>query len=253
MTRTGTGPRERTVWRARRQEGTSWPGSPGSMSCKPPPKAKPFFFVFLAATGSCFAPCPAPAQCGQTSHSMQPPGGAPPHRPRSKRRARHSGAGPDPRLRFLPRAASCHSPVTLCRSPTLRDSARHPAGPHSRAPPHRLPAPSSSLRRLPPAASVPVSVTGLVGMSLSWSSLPWHGDHTSAPHRGDEHRPGHAGTPPGFPHDAGSVPRSTVSGGRQAWSTAPLPLSPVNSRYYSNNFPCMIDFFCQVFYSPAPV
>lgn len=68
---------------------------------------------------------------------------------RSKRRARHSGAGPDPRLRFLPRAASCHSPVTLCRSPTLRDSARHPAGPHSRTPTPSscavfLPAPSSS-------------------------------------------------------------------------------------------------------------
>lgn len=30
----------------------------------------------------------------------------------------------------------------------------------SRAPPHRLPAPSSSLHRLPPAASVPVLVTG---------------------------------------------------------------------------------------------
>ncbi|XP_059719003.1 sulfiredoxin-1 [Haemorhous mexicanus] len=80
---------------------------------------------------------------------MQPPGGAPPHRPRSKRRSRHSGAGPDPRLRFLPRAASCHSPITLCRSPTLRDSARHPTGPHSRTPTPSscavfLPAPSSS-------------------------------------------------------------------------------------------------------------
>lgn len=125
---------ERTAWRARRQEGTSWPGSPGCMSCKPPTKAKPFSFVFLASTGSCFAPCPAPAQRGQTSHSMQPPGGAPPHRPRSKLRARHSGAGPDPRLRFLPRAASCHSPTTLCRSPTPGDSARRPAGPHSRTP-----------------------------------------------------------------------------------------------------------------------
>lgn len=57
---------------------------PGSAPCKPPPKAKPFFFVFLAATGSCSAPCPTLAWWGLTSHSMQPPGAAPPHRPRSK-------------------------------------------------------------------------------------------------------------------------------------------------------------------------
>lgn len=117
---------------------------PASLSQRQSPS-----FVFLAATGSCFAPCPAPAPWGRTSHSMQPPGGAPPHRLRSKRRARHSGAGPDPRLRFLPRAASCHSPITPSRSPTLRDSARHAAGPHSRTPTPSscavfLPAPSSS-------------------------------------------------------------------------------------------------------------
>lgn len=210
MTRTGTGPRERTVWRARRQEGTSWPGSPGSMSCKPPPKAKPFSFVFLAATGSCFAPCPAPAQWGQTSHSMQPPGGAPPHRPGAsaahgipERGPTHASAS------YLgPRAATAPSP---CAGP--QHFGTQPGTPRgrTRAPPHRLPAPSSSSHRLPPAASVPVLVTGLVGMSLSWSSLPWHGDHTCAPHRGDEHRPGQAGTAPGFPHHAGAVPRSTVS------------------------------------------
>lgn len=271
VTRTGTGPRERTMQQARRQEGWSWPSSPGSAPCKPPPKAKPFSFIFLAAAGSCSAPCPAPARWGQTSHSMQRPGGASPHRPRSKRRAHgipergptHASAS------YLgPRAAMAPSPRASPRH--LRGSARHPTGPHSRTPTLSscavfLPAPSSSCHL--GTHSLPARWHGhssrarcLPGTSLSRSLLPWHGAHAPGPSCRGRALPWPRRHPTS--EDAAvqvftamPVPfrGSTASLGQAGTERrASAPVYTVNSRYYSNNFPCMIDFFLPGFVLDSP-
>lgn len=153
-------------------------------------------------------------------------------------RTRHPGAGPDLRLCFLPRAASCRGPITPCRS--LTPSGFSPA-PHGAALayPHTV-----FLRRLPPCTVfLPpprcpccrcrgLRVRRLPGMSLSRASLQRHGGHAPAPHTGEEHRPGHAGTPPASTQQFRLSLRcrrlsaaALRPSARQAWSTAPLPLS----------------------------
>lgn len=113
----------------------------------------------------------------------------------------------------------------------------------TRVPPHRLPAPSSSLHRLPPAALVPVC-SQRAGMAAARRldasrGCPCHGPRCWGmvarhphPHAGKEHRPGHAGTPPARTPRfrlcpqcrclSAAAPRPLAG---QARSTAPLPLS----------------------------
>lgn len=64
--------------------------------------------------------------------------------PEQAPRARHPGAGPNPRLRFLPRATSCHGPITPCQSPTPSGFSPAPHG-AALAYPHTV-----FLRCLPP-------------------------------------------------------------------------------------------------------
>lgn len=179
-------------------------------------------------------------------------------------RAWHPGAGPDPRLRFLPRAASCHGPITPCRSLTPLGFSPAPRG-AALAYPHTV-----FLRRLPPCTvflpppRCPCChgrgsrARRLPGTSLSRSSLPWHGGHALAPHAGEEHRPHRHPTSEyaavqAFPVMPAPFRGSTASLGQAGMEHhASAPVYTVNSRYYSNNFPCMIDFFLPGFVLASP-
>lgn len=194
---------------------------------------------------------------------MQPPGAASPHRPRSKHHA----------CSAQERGPICASASYLGRElpwphhpmPVPDTFGVQPGTPwgRSRVPPHRLPAPSSSLCRLPPAASVLVLPRSQIAGSAyprdtPGTLLPRHGGHAPASHAGEEHRPGHAG-----PHQQGcslTFPvmlapfrSSTTSLGRAGTGHhASAPAYTVNSRYDSNNFTCMIDFFLPGFVLDSP-
>lgn len=214
----------------------SWPGKPGPCALQASPRGKALL-PLSSSLPQAPALLPAPQQWGQTSHSMQRPSGASPERAPC---VRHPGAGPDPRLRFLPRAASC--PITPCRSPVPSGSNPAPRG--ARVPPTPsscavfLPATSSSCRL---GAHLAHGLHAASGMSLSRSSLPCRphpaqGQSIAAAAQAARQRVAAVQASPAVP----ARPRASA------------PVSPVNSRYYSNNFPCMIDFFCQVLYSPTP-
>lgn len=249
VTRTGTGPESGPCGRHRGRRAQAGPAARALCPASLPRRQSPS--PSSSSLPQAPAPLPAPCQPGGDRPALLC--NLPAEHPQSER---HPGAGPDPRLRFLPRATSCHGPITPCQS--LTPSGFSPA-PHGAALayPHSLPAPSSSLHRLPPAASVPTSprLVGSTpaGLPPSRPPLPWHGCHMPAARAGEEHHPGHAGAcqrgrgGSGFPRDAGAFPRQHRGPRPGTERRAAAPVHTVNSRYYSNNFPCMIDFsarFC---------
>lgn len=200
VTRMGTAPRERITQQAQRQEGTSWkPGAlrPASILQRQSPSP----FVCVAA------PCPAPA-VGTNQPILC---NVPAEHPWSKRRAcgiPERGPTRASASYLGSRAATAPSPRAGPRY--LRDPTPAPRG--ARVPPTRsLPAPSSSLQRLPPAASVLPLLAG----SAPPRGCPCHGLRCRVPRtprrgraapRPRRQPPAHSSSA-GFPRGAGAAPR----------------------------------------------